>query len=75
MSLMGQSRRFDGRPAISGLPPSTDIAKASRFVSKVPKADSSTAANSMLFDHLVGTGQQCSWNLDAKLLRSLEVDE
>ena len=28
-----------------------------------------------LFDHLVGTGQQRSWNLDAKLLRSLEVDE
>jgi hypothetical protein len=32
-------------------------------------------ANSVLFDHLVGTGQQRSWNLDAKLLRSLEVDE
>ena len=29
----------------------------------------------MLFDHLVGTGKQRSWNLDAKLLRGLEVDE
>jgi hypothetical protein len=31
--------------------------------------------NRPLFDHLVGTGQQRSWNLDAKFLRSLEVDE
>jgi len=74
-SVPGQSRRFSGRPATSGLPRTTDVIRPARLVRLVPKADSSTAANSVLFDHLVSTGQQRSWNFDAKLLRSLEVDE
>jgi hypothetical protein len=28
-----------------------------------------------LFDHFVGTGHERGWNLDAKFLRSLEVDK
>jgi hypothetical protein len=36
MSATGQSRRFNCRPAFSGLPPSTDIGKAGRQVRFVP---------------------------------------
>ena len=32
MSLMGQTRRLDGRPATSGLLPSTDIKRPARLV-------------------------------------------
>ena len=39
MSEVGQTRRFDGGPATSGLPPSTDIARPARHVSKVPNPD------------------------------------
>src|SRR6266404_5891986 len=44
MSQLGQSRRFDGRPATSGLPPSTDIVRAGRQVSSVPLATSPSKA-------------------------------
>jgi hypothetical protein len=39
-----------------------------------PTADSCTAANAPLFDHLVGTGEQPSWYANAERLRGLEVD-
>jgi hypothetical protein len=47
----------------------TDSSRTSRHVRFVPRTDMP------LFDNLVGTGQQRSWNLDAKPLRCLEVDE
>jgi len=36
---MGQKRRFDRRPATSGLPRSADIRRVRRHVSKVPGTD------------------------------------
>ena len=39
MSALGQSRRFDVRPATSGLPRATDIVSAGRQVGLVPKAE------------------------------------
>jgi hypothetical protein len=39
MSELGQSRRSDRWPATSGLPPSADLFKVRRHVSKVPAAE------------------------------------
>jgi hypothetical protein len=38
MSQMGQKRRFDPLPAISGLPRSTDVIRSARLVRLVPEA-------------------------------------
>jgi hypothetical protein len=65
----GQSRRFGGQPPTSGLPLETDIFTAGRHVSKVPKAEV------LLFNHLVGSKQQRSWNGYTKRTCGLEVDE
>ena len=43
-SAQGHSRRFDGRLATSGLPPSTDIVRTAWQVRFVPLSDSCTAA-------------------------------
>ena len=45
-----------------------------RDVRFVPKADSCTAANSRLFDHLVGNGQHTGRNGEAKRPRSFQID-
>jgi hypothetical protein len=49
MTGSGHSRRFDGRPANSDLPLSTDMPRVRRHVSKVPSADLAlfTAGNEM----------------------------
>src|SRR6266702_574681 len=39
MSLVGQSRRFDGVRVTSALPSNSDIARCIRHVSKVPNSD------------------------------------
>jgi hypothetical protein len=39
MSGSGQSRRFNPLPAISGLPPETDIVRDGRNVSNVPNSE------------------------------------
>jgi hypothetical protein len=70
MSGAGQKRRFDRVRATSALLLKPDMAGSGCDVRLVP--DSEVV---MSFDHLVGTGKQRSWNLDAKLLRGLEVDE
>src|SRR5205823_3134244 len=44
MSEKGHSRRFDGRPATSGLPPSTDFVRTAQQVRFVPRADIVMAA-------------------------------
>ena len=68
MSGLGPSRRFDHAPATSGLPPSTDILRVRRHVSKVPEAAIP------LFDHLVGEGEQRRWNRQAERFRCLEIN-
>jgi hypothetical protein len=57
-SERGQSRRFDGRPATSGLPRSADIRRVRRHVSNGPHPDSCAAAVCSLFDQLVGAGEK-----------------
>ena len=54
MSLWGHSRRFDGRPATSGLPPQTDMVTAGRHVSKVPRTEVAILANILVhhFQHM-----------------------
>ena len=49
---------------MSALPPKADIAAAQTDVRFVPKADSCAAANSRLFDHLVGDGEHAGWNFE-----------
>ena len=44
----GQSRRFGRWPMTSGLPPETDILRAGRHVSNVPRADSCTAVKNYI---------------------------
>ena len=75
MSETGQSRRFDYAPATSGLPPSTDILRIRRHVSKVPKADSCSAAILSLFDHLVGDGEYARRNGEAEGLGGPKIDK
>src|SRR5712671_184892 len=50
-------------------------ARHGREVRKVPQTDSCTAANKALFDHLVGAGEHCSWDGEAKRLGRLEIDD
>src|SRR5262245_8100749 len=58
MSALGhkQTKRHYG--AMSALPPKADIERRDGHVRFVPKADSCTAANSILFDHLIGAREQ-----------------
>jgi hypothetical protein len=45
------------------------------FLLFVPQPDSCTARIQQLFDHLVGAGEQCRWQFEAKRLCGLEIDE
>jgi hypothetical protein len=38
------------------------------------KADSCTAAKSVLFDHVVGFGEQCRWHCQSERLRCLQIN-
>jgi hypothetical protein len=53
----------------SALPLKADVAQRTRYDRFVPRRDMP------LSDNLVRTGHQRGWNLDAKFLRSLEVNE
>jgi hypothetical protein len=60
---------------MSALPPKADIVHGGGHVRFVPIADSRTATNSRLFDHLVGGVQQASWHAEAQRLGGFEVDD
>jgi hypothetical protein len=55
MSVPSHSRRFDGRPATSGLPRSTDIIYPARLVRFVPNSEVVAS-----FDHLVSAAGCCA---------------
>jgi hypothetical protein len=57
------------------LPQTTDIGRRGWQVSSVPRADSCTAANCVLFDHLVGAGEHRRRHSEAEGLRSNQVDD
>jgi hypothetical protein len=59
---------------MSALPPKADMVEHGCDVRFVPLSDICAAAKMTLFDHLVGTGKERRWNLEAERLRSLEVD-
>ncbi len=52
MSLVGQSRPFDGVCSMSGLPPKAGLGASSRHVAQVPIPDSWNAAKLFARDHL-----------------------
>jgi hypothetical protein len=58
MSELGQKQTLRRSIAMSALPPKADIGTQPRDVRFVPIADSCTAAKSLLFDHVVGAGEQ-----------------
>src|SRR6516162_1344261 len=58
MSALGQKQTSWHLQPMSALPPKADIGTQPCDVCFVPKADIRQAANSSLFDHLVGAGKQ-----------------
>ena len=60
-ALGGPTRQFGRRPITSGLPPETDIVRTGRHVSKVPIANSCTAAKGGSIDHLVVARERSSF--------------
>jgi hypothetical protein len=71
---MGQTRKSDRPRGMSALPPAADIGRLHAQVRSVPTSDSCTAANSVLFDDLVGSGEQRLRNAEAERFCGLEID-
>ena len=70
MSALGQDGTWQRILLMSALPPKADIGTQSWNVRFVPKADIMRRSKSgLLFDHLVGAGEQRSRNRKAKRLR------
>src|SRR5262249_52416343 len=60
--------------AMSALPPKADMCGATRDVRYGPIADSCTAANQYLFDHLAGAERQSWRDVQSNHVCGLEVD-
>ena len=58
-------------PASSALPATADTAAAACDVRK----SANTGSRRGLFDHLVGASEESRWDVEAKRLRGLEVDD
>jgi hypothetical protein len=74
MSALGQKQTSRPEISMSALPPKADVAGRRLDVRFVPKADSCTATNSRLFDHLVGACKDVRRNVDTNRLCSLEIE-
>jgi hypothetical protein len=59
---------------MSAFTPKADIELRSPNVCFGPISDSCTAAKKLLFDYLVGAGEQRGWNREAKRLCRFEID-
>ena len=75
MSALGQKQTCAVQKAMSALPPITDICRALAHVRFVPIADSCTAAQRIVIDHLVGAANEHVWDVEIECLGGLEVDD
>src|SRR6516225_11260218 len=74
MSPLGQKRTSERLYTMSALPPKAGIGTQPLNVRFVPKADSCTAANSALFNHLIGGHLHDQRHGKTKPLGGLEID-
>ena len=58
MSALGQKQTCAVQNVMSALAPIADMCSATRNVRFVPKADYAPQKHTILFDHLVGAGEQ-----------------
>jgi hypothetical protein len=65
MSALGQKQTSRHLQPMSALPPIADIAERDRNVCFVPKADICSAANSRLFDDLIGNSEHLGRDVEA----------
>src|SRR4051794_39203011 len=72
-SPRGSVAHFSRPPTTSGLPPETDILEAGRHVPNVPQPDSAVRQKGLLFDHLVGAGEQRRWHREPERLSGREI--
>ena len=75
MSALGQKRTLAHVRVMSALPPKADIRIDRQDVCFVLKADSCGAANSSLFDHLVGNSEQRRRDRDTEPVCGFAVDD
>src|SRR5262249_20677420 len=59
---------------MSALPQKRTNGETSREVLLVPQPDSCSAANSSLFDDLVGAGEQRGWHVEGEGFRGIQID-
>ena len=74
MSALGQKQTSRHVRAMSALLPKADIGTQRRNVRYVPKTDICGAANSSLFDHLVGEAKQRDWKNQTKFVGRFHID-
>src|SRR5215216_1751420 len=61
---------------MSAMPPvAPKLIRLGELTRCAKQPDSCTAANSILFDHLVGAGEQRGWNGNPEYLRGPEIDD
>ena len=74
MSESGQSRRFDGGADMSASPLDCGrIGAQQRTMRCATSRLMHRSKGPSLFDHLVGAGEQCRWNVEAELLAALRL--
>jgi hypothetical protein len=74
-SELGQKRKWRRFQVMSALPHKADINARDCDVRFVPKETHAPRQTAPLFNHLVGTGEQCWGDIEPKRLRTFEVDD